>query len=203
MFVFSESEFFAGNDAGLDIVQDAVFDGFAAGISFDAAVLTAAAGIIFEVREFAMTDFTADVIGTEHEFAVGDETAADTGTDVNGEDAGDGASCAEVVFAPGNGVEVVGDFDFDIGSHAGDGIFNGGVEIDVVPVEIRGVENGVFVDGDLTGDGDAEAREIGGVNAGFSGDGGDDLTDDFCNSGGGLSAANGVVLGSQGFERIR
>ena len=54
-----------------------------------------------------MPDFSAHVIGTEHEASIDDETGADPRADVNGEHTRELATGSEVVFAPRNRVEIV------------------------------------------------------------------------------------------------
>lgn len=200
MFAVGEAEVGGCDESGLDIVQDAVFDGFTAGVPFDASELTAAAGDIGEGREFTMSDFAADVIGAEEQFSFMDEAGADACADVDGEESGEVMSGAEVIFAPGDGVEVVGDTDTDIGDEVVELLAQDGVEVDIVPIEVGGVQDGMFVDGDLSGDSDADARELSGFELVFCGDIFDDAPDDEGDVFGRMGAADGCFLSGENFK---
>lgn len=200
MFAVGETEVSGRDESCLDIMQDSVFDGFTAGVSFDAAELTAAAGDIGEGRKFAVSDFAADVIGAEEQLTVMDETSTDASADVDGEETGEVMCGTEVVFAPCDGVQVVGDTDTDVGDEIVELLTQDGVEIDIVPIEIGCVEDGMFVDGDLSGDSDTDARELIGFELMFSGDIFDDATDDERDIIWRMGAADGCFLSGENFE---
>ena len=136
---------------------DAVFDGFTAGVCFDASHLAAAAHHVLSADRLAVTDFAAHIVGTEHEFAVDDQPRANPCADINGQQTVQAVCRTKMIFTPRDGVQIIGDSNVDIGQNTGKRLFDVIKEIDVMPVEVGGIDDGMFVDVDLTGDGNANA----------------------------------------------
>jgi len=110
-----------------------------------------------------MPDFSADVVGAQHELAVDDDSGADAGSDIDGEEIFELPCSTEVVFPPCNGVEIVCDSDRDVWGKAVEFGEENVVEVNVVPVEVGGVDDGVFINVDLPCQCDADACDIIGI----------------------------------------